>query len=271
VNSGGLVSRWGLRIFGVLYVGLLVGVPVGSVVYRALAPGFSSAYDSVTSPTGLHALVLTLEVAALAVALNTAFGLGIAIVLARHRFPGASVLEMLVDLPLSISPVVVGLALLLCYSSTEGWLGPWLATHGIHVLFAFPGIVAASAFVSLPYVVREVTPVLVELGDEQEQAAQTLGAGSWTVFWRITLPSVRWGLAYGVLLTTARVLGEFGAVSIVSGNIIGHTQTLTQFVDDDLVNFDTPGAYAGALLLALISVLVLAALSISRSKERSLR
>ena len=170
----------------------------------------------------------------------------------------------------SLRPAIVGLALLLCYSSTEGWLGPWLATHGIHVLFSFPGIVAASAFISLPYVVREVTPVLIELGDEQEQAAQTLGAGAWTVFWRITIPSVRWGLAYGVLLTTARVLGEFGAVSIVSGNVIGHTQTLTLLVNDDLTNFDASGAYAGALLLALISLLVLAALSISRSKERSL-
>ena len=266
-REGG-VFRWGLRIFGVGYVGLLVGVPVGSVVYRALAPGFSSAWGSVTTPAGVHALVLTLEEGALAVACNTVFGVGIALVLARHRFRGAAVLETLVDLPLSISPVVVGLALLLCYSSTEGWIGPWLATHGVHVLFAFPGIVMAAAFVSLPYVVREVTPVLVELGDEQEQAAATLGAGPWRVFWQITLPSVRWGVAYGVLLTTARVLGEFGAVSVVSGNIIGHTQTLTQFVDDDLTNFDPAGAYAGALLLGIISMMVLAALSFSRSKER---
>jgi len=268
VRSEGRLFRSSLRLFGALYVGLLVGLPVGSVVYRALAPGIPSAWRAVTTPAGVHALVLTLEETAVAVALNTVFGVGIALVLARHRFPGASVLEMLVDLPLSISPVVVGLAILLCYSSTEGWLGPWLATHGVHVLFAFPGIVMASAFVSLPYVVREVTPVLVELGDEQEQAASTLGAGPWTVFWRITLPSIRWGLAYGVLLTTARILGEFGAISVVSGDIIGHTQTLTQFVDTDLTNFDPAGAYAGALLLGLISMMVLTALSFSRSKEK---
>jgi sulfate transport system permease protein len=198
---------------------MLVGVPVGSIVYRALRPGSTSSGPQLDATHAVHALVLTLEVAAVAVALNTVFGLGVALILARHRFPGASLLEALIDLPLSLSPVVVGLALLLCYSSTEG-LSDRSSSHATaSVLFSFPGIVMASAFVSLPYVVREVQPVLIELGTDQEQAAETLGAGPFTVFWRITLPSIRWGLAYGVLLTTARVLGEFGAVAVVSGNI----------------------------------------------------
>jgi sulfate/thiosulfate transport system permease protein len=261
------VIRWVLRLVCTLYVGLLVGVPVGSVIWRALEPGFGEFWSQITNPLAVHALVLTLEEGLVAVALNTAFGITIALMLARHRFRGAALVELIVDLPLSISPVVVGLALLLCYSKTQGLIGPFLSHHGITVLFSFPGIVLASAFVSLPYVVREVQPVLIELGTEQEQAAETLGAGPFAVFWRITLPSIRWALTYGVLLTTARVLGEFGAVSIVSGNVEGRTQTLTQYVDAELTNFDPGGAYAGTLLLALISMFVLAALSFSRSKE----
>ncbi|MCU1490227.1 MAG: sulfate transporter, inner rane subunit [Acidimicrobiaceae bacterium] len=266
-----LALRWGLRLFCLAYVGFLVGVPAGSVVWRALSPGFSSAWNAVTTPAAIHAFVLTLESAALAVALNTVFGVGMALLLARRRFPGASLLEALVDLPLSLSPVVVGLGLVLLWSSREGWAGPWLAARCIEVICACPGIVIASAFVSLPYVVREVLPVLQEVGDEQEQAAETLGAGALTTFWRITLPTIRWGLAYGVLLTTARILGEFGAMSVVSGDIVSRTQTFTQFVSDSFTNFDPAGAYAGALLLGLLSVAVLAALSFSRSREARIR
>ncbi|HWD24438.1 MAG TPA: ABC transporter permease subunit, partial [Acidimicrobiales bacterium] len=193
---------------------------------------------------------------------------GIALVLARHRFRGASILELIIDMPLALSPVVIGLALILFYSPTEGWIGPWLSNHGISVIFAFPGIVAASAFISLPYVAREILPVLQQLGTEQEQAAETLGAGPWRVFFRITLPSIRWGLAYGVLLTTTRILGEYGAVTVVSGNIAGKTQTFTQYVGTQFTNLNTAGAFAGALLLAIVSMVVLALLSISRRKER---
>jgi len=263
--------KWVIRLIVVVYVGMLVGVPVGSVVYRALKPGFHEFFSQLGTPSAVHALILTLEVAGLAVTLNTIFGLGVAILLARHRFRGASLVEALIDLPLSLSPVVIGLALVLCYSTTEGFFGSLLTHLGITVLFSFPGIVMASAFVSLPYVVREVQPVLIELGTDQEQAAETLGAGPFTVFWRITLPSVRWGLAYGVLLTTARVLGEFGAVAVVSGNIVDRTQTMTLWVDSAITNFNYAGAYAGALLLGAISTLVLAALSISRAKEGRLR
>lgn len=265
------MTKYIIRAVASLYVGLLVGLPVGSVVFRALRSGFLAFWSQVTTPPAVHALVLTLEVSAAAIALNTIFGLGAALILARHRFPGAALVEALIDLPLAISPVVVGLALLLCYSSTEGLLGPYLSRHGIQILFSFPSIVMACAFVSLPYVVREVQPVLTELGTDQEEAAETLGAGPFAVFWRITLPSIRWALAYGVILTTARVLGEFGAVAVVSGSILDKTQTLTLYVDSEFTNFNSAGAYAGALVVALISIAVLVALSVSRSRERGLQ
>lgn len=259
-----------IRCVAVFYAGFLVAVPVGSVVWRALAPGFGAFWSQLTTSAFIHSLVLTIEVAVLAMAMNTLFGVCAALVLARHRFPGASIVEALIDLPLSLSPVVVGLALVLCYSGTSGLIGPFLASHGIRILFSIPGIVMASAFVSLPYVVREVEPVLIELGTDQEQAAETLGASPLTTFWKITLPSIRWALAYGVLLTTARVLGEFGAVAIVSGNILDRTQTLTLYVDSAFTNFNSAGAYAGALVLGLISVSVLGALSVSRSRQRKI-
>jgi sulfate transport system permease protein len=264
-----MMLRWSLRIVTSFYVAFLVAIPVGSVFFRALRHGIGGFFSQVDSPAAVHALVLTLEVAGCVLVLNTVFGLAAALILARHRFPGASLVEALIDLPLSISPVVVGLALF-CYSSTEGLLGPFLSRHGITVLFSFPGIVLAASFISLPYVVREVQPVLIELGTDQEEAASTLGAGPITTFLRITLPSIRWALTYGVLLTTARVLGEFGAVAVVSGNILGKTQTLTLYVDSEFTNFNAAGAYAGALVLALVSMALLGALSVSRSKEGKL-
>jgi sulfate/thiosulfate transport system permease protein len=260
------LGRWLLRIAVVAWLTLLLLVPVGSVVWRALSPGPDAVWHAVTAPDALHALWLTLLVAAIAVPLNAAFGVGLALILARHRFPGAGLLGFVVDLPLAVSPVVIGVALLLLYGR-QGWLGGWLLAHGILLVFSVPGIVIASAFVSLPYVAREVLPVLTELGTEQEQAAATLGAGALTIFRRITLPAIRYGLAYGVTLTTARVLGEFGAVSIVSGSIEGRTQTLTLYVADRLANFDPTGAYVGALVLCLVAVAVLGLLRLSRPKE----
>ncbi len=217
--------RWRLplRVAVLFYLTLLVLLPVGTVFYRAFQHGLGSAWDAITAPDALHALWLTLLVAAIAVPLNTIFGVGVSIILARHRFPGAWLLDALVDIPLAISPVVIGLSLILVYGHT-GWFGNWLAARGITVIFSLPGIIMASAAVSLPYVVREVLPVLQEMGTEQEQAASTLGARPLTVFRRITLPGIRRGLAYGVTLTTARVLGEFGAVAIVSGAIAGKTE-----------------------------------------------
>ena len=238
------------------YLALLVVLPVGTVFYRAFQHGLGAAWDAITTPDALHALWLTLLVAAIAVPLNTVFGVGVSIILARHRFPGAWLLDALVDIPLAISPVVIGLALILVYGHT-GWFGNWLAARGITVIFSVPGIVMASAAVSLPYVVREVLPVLQEIGTEQEQAARTLGARPLTVFRRITLPNIRRGLAYGVTLTTARVLGEFGAVAIVSGAIAGKTQTLTLFISDSIDNLDPQSAYVGAVALCLSALIVL--------------
>jgi sulfate transport system permease protein len=262
-------NRWRLPLrFGVLgYLALLVVLPVGTVFYRAFQHGLGAAWDALTTPDALHALWLTLLVAAIAVPLNTVFGVGVSIILARHRFPGAWLLDALVDIPLAISPVVIGLALILVYGHT-GWLGNWLAARGITVIFSVPGIVLASAAVSLPYVVREVLPVLQEIGTEQEQAARTLGARPLTVFRRITLPNIRRGLAYGVTLTTARVLGEFGAVAIVSGAIAGKTQTLTLFISGSIDNLDPQSAYVGAVALCLAALVVLLFLTLTdRNRE----
>ena len=179
-----------------------------------------------------------------------------ALALARGRFRGKALLNGLLDLPFAISPVVIGLSLVLLYGRT-GWFGPWLADHGIQIIFSVPGIVLATIFVSLPFVAREVTPVLREIGDEQEQAASTLGAGGWTTFRRITFPAIRWGLAYGIVLSVARAIGEFGAVSVVSGRVAGETMTLTLLVQQRFENFDLAGAYAASTLLAVIALLTL--------------
>jgi sulfate transport system permease protein len=258
--------RWPLRILALGYLALLVVLPFGSIFYRAFQHGFGAAWDAVTTPDALHALWLTFLVVLIAVPLDTAFGVTVAIILARHRFPGAWLLDAFVDLPLAISPVIIGISLILVYGKT-GWFGNWLAARGIEVIFSIPGIIMASATVALPYVVREVLPVLQEIGTDQEQAATTLGASSFTVFRRITLPSIRRSLAYGVTLTTARVLGEFGAVVIVSGAIAGKTETLTLFIDDSITNLNEVGAYAGAVILAIIALLTLAIVGRNTDKE----
>ena len=265
-----MTSRWRLplRSAALGYLGLLVVVPVGSVFFRAFQHGFIAAWDAVTTPDAVHALWLTLVVVLIAVPLNTVFGVGVSLILARHRFRGVWLLDALVDLPLAVSPVIVGLALVLVYGKT-GWFGNWLAARGIEVIFSLPGIVAASAIVALPYVVREVLPVLQEIGTDQEQAAATLGATSFAAFRRITLPSIRRSLAYGVTLTTARVLGEFGAVVVVSGAIAGKTQTMTLFIQDSIDNLNPVGAYAGAVILALIALVVLTVLGADRQGRKA--
>ncbi len=256
-----------LRSGVLLYVGLLVVLPVGSVFFRAFEHGLGVAWDSITTTDGLHALWLTLLTLLIAVPADAVFGVGVALIVTRHRFPGVFLLDALVDIPLAISPVIVGLSLVLVYGQT-GWFGRTLAGWGIQVIFSLPGIVMASAVVALPYVTREVLPVLQEIGTEQEDAATTLGAGKFATFWRITLPSIRGGFAYGVTLTTARVLGEFGAVVIVSGNIEGRTQTMTLFIQDSVDNLSPASAYAGAVVLAIIAILILGALQRSRREGR---
>jgi len=249
-------ARIGLRIVALAYLGALLLVPVGIVFYRTFEHGIGAVWDSITTPAAIHALWLTIEIALIAVPLNTVLGVITALALVRGRFRGKALLDALIDLPFAISPVVIGLAMVLVYGRT-GWFGGWLANQGIQVIFAVPGMVLATIFVCLPFVVREVEPVLREVGDEQEQAAATLGASRWQTFKRITLPSIRYGIAYGVVLSTARAIGEFGAVSVVSGKISGQTETLTLLVEKRFQNFDVAGAYAASTLLALIALATL--------------
>ncbi len=245
-----------LRILALGWLLALLLAPVALIFYRTFEPGIGAVWDSITTPAAISAFWLTIEVSAIAVVVNTVLGVVMALALARDRWRGRWVLDAIIDLPFAISPVVVGLSLILVYGTT-GWFGRDLADLGIRVIFSVPGIVLATVFVTLPFVVREVTPVLREVGDEQEQAAATLGASGWQTFWRITLPSIRWGIAYGVVLTTARAIGEFGAVSVVSGKVSGETETLTLLVEKRFANFDLAGAYAASALLAAIALLTL--------------
>ncbi len=250
------LNRYGLRTFALGYLAALLFVPIGIVLYRTFEPGLEYVWQSVTTPAAIHAFYLTLLVALIAVPLNTIFGVLAALVIARGNFRGKALLDALIDLPFAVSPVVVGLSLILLYGRT-GWFGDALANAGIRVIFSLPGIVLATIFVTLPFVVREVVPVLREVGDEQEQAAATLGAGRWQTFRRITLPAIRWGVAYGVVLSMARAIGEFGAVSVVSGRISGETETLTLLVEKRFQNFNLAGAYTASALLAVIALVTL--------------
>jgi sulfate transport system permease protein len=252
--------RLALRVLALGYLAAILLVPVGAVVWRAFGDGLAPVWQAVTAPDALHAFWLSLLIAAIAVPLNTVFGIVCAVVLVRHRFPGRRLLDAVIDLPFAISPVVIGLALILVYGQA-GWLGGWLAERGIQVIFSLPGMVLATVFVSLPYVVREVAPVLREVGTDQEEAAWTLGASPLRAFLQVTLPAIRWGAAYGVVLTTARALGEFGAVTIVSGRLAGQTETLTLYVENRFEAFDLTGAYAASLLLAVLALLVLLAMT----------
>jgi sulfate/thiosulfate transport system permease protein len=259
--------RLGVRTVALGYLALLLLAPVTMIFYRTFEHGLAPVWDAVTAPNAQKAFWLSIEVVLIAVPLNTAFGIGMALLLERGRFKGKALLGMLIDLPFAISPVVVGLALVLVYGKT-GWLGDWLTERGIQVIFSVPGIVLATAVVSLPFVARETIPVLHELGTDAEQAAATLGANGWQTFWRITLPGIRWGVVYGVVLTTARALGEFGAVSVVSGRIQGQTQTLPLYVLDRFENFDITGAYAASLVLALLALGTLLAMNLLTRRTR---
>jgi sulfate transport system permease protein len=261
------MSRYTLRFTALGYLALILLVPVAFVFYRAFQHGLGPAWDAVSSSQAVHALELTLLMAAVAVPANTIFGVTLALALVRTRFPGRGLVNAVVDLPLALSPVVVGLALFLLYGR-GGWLGG-LGDHGIKVLFSIPGMILATMFVSLPFVVREVVPVLREIGTEQEQAAETLGASPFQTFRKITLPAIRWAVAYGVVLTTARAIGEFGAVSVVSGRIEGKTQTLPLYVQAEFEQFDVQGAYAVSVVLALIAIATVVGLRVLHPREES--
>jgi sulfate/thiosulfate transport system permease protein len=263
--SANPASRWGLRVLGLGYLTLLLLIPLVMIFYKTFEDGIGPPIDAITSPDGLHALKLTLLMVAIAVPLNTIFGVACALLLVRRKTKLNPVIDAIINLPFAVSPVVIGLSLFLLYG-TGGWFA-FLAENGIQILFSVPGMVLASIFVSLPFVVRETVPVLQEIGTDQEQAASTLGANGWQTFWKITLPSIRWGVAYGVVLTTARVLGEFGAVTIVSGSISGQTQTLPLFVEKQYANFNLPGAYGASLVLALLALITLFAMNLLKRKE----
>jgi sulfate transport system permease protein len=258
-------TRYGLRAAALAYIGLLVALPVGLVLWRTFEGGVGPAWEALTRPAALHALKLTALIALVAVPLNAAFGVLVAMALVRQEFRGKALVNAFVDLPLGVSPVVVGLALIIVYGR-EGWFGGWLIEHGVRVIFAWPGMVLATIFVSIPFVAREVVPVLREIGTEQEEAASTLGASGWQTFCHVTLPAIRPAIAFGVVLTTARALGEYGAVSVVSGKLAGRTETLTLHVEERFQAFDMVGAYAASVVLALLALATLAAMHLVRRR-----
>src|SRR3954462_8544361 len=257
-----MISKYVLRFGALGYLTVVLLAPLVLVLYRAFEHGWAPFWNAISTPEAVHALKLTLELALVAVPLNTVFGILCALAIVRERLPAKGLVNALVDLPLALSPVVVGLALFLLYGR-----GGWVDSVPFQVLFAYPGMLLATIFVSLPFVVREVVPVLREIGTDQEEAAETLGAAPFTTFRRITLPAIRWAVGYGVVLTTARAIGEFGAVSIVSGRLAGKTETLPLYVQSQFEGFNTTGAFAACVVLALIALATVLAMRMFRPKE----
>jgi sulfate transport system permease protein len=259
--------RWLLRAVTIGYVFFLVAWPTSLVFKNAFADGAGAVMESFQDPAVSNALRLTAEITFFSVLINLFFGVTMSILLVRYEFPGKRVLSALIDVPLSVSPVVVGLSLLLVYNGRDGWFGPTLESLGYKIVFSEPGMIMATVFVALPLVIREVVPVLQEIGDEQEQAGRSLGANAVQTFRRITLPGIKWAIVYGVVLSLARSLGEFGAVKIVSGNIANQTQTATLVVEQQYQNFEQSSAYAVAALLAFAAMACLVIVSLLRPKE----
>ena len=262
--------RLAARYLALVYVAVLLIVPVGLILWRTFTPGVGAFFASISTPAAISALQLSLLVVAIVVPLNVAFGVPTALLLARKNFRAKGVLQAVIDLPFAVSPVVVGVALILLWGSA-GILGFVEKDLGFKIIFGLPGIVLASIFVTVPFVIREVEPVLHELGTDQEEAAATLGARWWQTFWRITLPSIRWGLTYGIVLTVARTLGEYGAVLMVSSNLPGKSQTLTLLVSDRYSRGQEFGAYAVSTLLMMVAVLVLVAQAMLESRRGRVR
>jgi sulfate transport system permease protein len=259
------VGRWLLTAAVLAWFALLILVPTLALLRAAFARGFGPFAEALASADARRAFGLTLWITLLATLVNTVFGLAFAVVLVRQKFWGKTLADGLVDLPFAVSPIIAGLMLVILYGP-QGWLGTWLERVGLRVVYSWPGMLLATTFVTLPFVVREVVPVLREFGVDQEEVAYTLGAGRWRTFWRVTLPSIRWGLAYGVTLTVARALGEFGALLVVSGNILGRTQTATLYIHDGIESFNTEGAYAASVLLAGVSFVLLIGMETLRKR-----
>jgi sulfate transport system permease protein len=256
-----------MRVLVIGYLFFLVAWPTSLVAENTFANGFQGIQDALDDPDVVHALQLSGQVAIAAVLVNLLFGVGVSLLLVRFDFPGKRILNALIDVPLSVSPVVVGLALVLVYNGRYGWFGPWLEDNGLQVVFAKPGMIMATAFVALPLVIREVVPVLEDMGDDQEQAARSLGANAWQTFRRVTLPGIKWAIVYGVVLSLARSLGEFGAVKVVAGNVGGETTTAPVLVQQKYQNFQQETAYSVSFMLAFAAVLCLIVVALLRPKE----
>jgi sulfate/thiosulfate transport system permease protein len=252
----------------VFYLVLVLFIPALNVFVQAFSGGIQGFLDTLTERSFLNAVRLTLLMAVITVPLNTIFGLCAAWAIARNRFRGRALLISILDLPFSISPVVAGLMIVLLYGR-NGWFGPLLDAADIKIIFAIPGMLLATAFVTLPFVAREVIPTLEEIGSDQEEAAKILGASDWQTFWRVTLPSIRWSLLYGIILTNSRAMGEFGAIVVVSGSIVGKTQTLPLFVEESYKQYHTQSAYSAAVLLAGLAVVTLVLKEIMERKTNS--
>ncbi len=259
-----------LRLAVLTYLALLVGLPVVFCYQEAFSRGFAAFWRQASSPGAVDALWLSVRVMGVVLPANTLAGIIGALLIARRRIRGRRAIDLAFDVPVAVSPVIIGVAILFAYSRV-GWFGPWLLNHGIQLVFSPWAVAIATAAVSLPYVLRSIVPVLVEVGEHQEQAARTLGAGTLRRFFTVTLPAIRWGLLFGMMLTLARTLGEFGAVIIVSGNVTSKTQTLTLWISSQYDTYNAFGAFAGAVELVSISIAVLIALSVFRSMERRRR
>jgi sulfate transport system permease protein len=262
------IARWSLRTIALAYLLVILLIPLGFILYQTFEHGFDTFWTAVTSEEALHALWLTVLITAITVPLNAIFGVAAALILVRRRVPGRPLISALIDLPLALSPVVVGLCIVFAWGN-NGWFGSYAEDAGVQVLFAVPGMVLATIFVCIPFVVREVVPVLREVGTDQEEAAATLGANGMQTFWRVTLPAIRWGVIYGVILTTARALGEYGAVAVVSGQISGNTETMTLFVKSQYDQLGTDarvGAYGASVVLILLAIIVVLLMNLLNRK-----
>jgi len=265
-------SPWGRRLLigaELAWFAALILVPGLALARQALAGGLRPLVEALAEPAVQRSFAMSLGITLVATAVNTVFGVAMALVLVRQRFFGRTLVDGVVDMPFAVSPIVAGLMLIVLYGPDSA-VGGWLEARGFQVAYALPGMVLATMFVTVPFVVRELVPILRELGEEYEQAAHTLGAGRWRTFWSVTLPSIRWGVAYGVTLTVARCLGEFGAVLVVSGNVMGRTQTATLYIAEGIESFHPEGAYAASLVLAATSFVLLVGMDLLRARlERS--
>jgi sulfate/thiosulfate transport system permease protein len=271
VRPGAKRSPWGKRLLlsGTLgWFALLVLLPVSALLLEGFGQGIRAFFGGLNSEAAAKAFTLTLWTTLLAVLINTVMGLFLAILLVRYKFPGKTLFDGIVDLPFAISPVVTGFMFIMLFGP-QGFLGRWFEAGGVKIVFALPGIVLVTLFVTLPFVTREVVPVLREMGREPEEVAYTLGASHWLTFWKVTLPTIKWGLIYGVTLTTARALGEFGAILVVSGNIIKHTQTATLHIHQEFTDFNYQGAFSASIVLGAISFILLLLTELWKKKMKT--